>query len=375
MALRAHFTPREDARSGTDVPTEEQSSLTEEIIPSGELVNATGIDHQQENACLMSDAGIQDSPVVTEVATYSVESQVTTKPFVNSPSRDDAHGDPDQSDPCSFSGNDRSAETLESGIDTNDLVISLGLVHLESPSVAQGSCSSMEMTSPSAAGIIADEPVSANVYDETAPVTESISQVPRFENTEAHHSGTRAATTGNHSDDIRAAQPVLSSMSLEEKFRLFSEEDTLTPAGTGDLLVRAIRAILSKKTMGRDKAAEGQRVPLKPLKLKKPRNKRYVDMSRFKTVTNVRLLTGGERANYELKFNYALNSEQKVTWEALRADLLLNKEFGRDPFTADSVDWEAVRRADVAELANVIKERGMNNILGGRIKVDFFVDL
>ncbi|XP_061340229.1 protein ROS1A-like [Gastrolobium bilobum] len=36
--------------------------------------------------------------------------------------------------------------------------------------------------------------------------------------------------------------------------------------------------------------------------------------------------------------------------------------------TMDSVDWDAVRRADVKEIADAIKERGMNNMLGERIK-------
>ena len=102
-------------------------------------------------------------------------------------------------------------------------------------------------------------------------------------------------------------------------------------------------------------------MPLKLYKLKMPRNHRYVDINRFKM--NLKLLSGGERANYELKVHYKLNSEQQVTWEALRVDVLSNKEFGRDPFIADSVHWEAVRRANVAVLANVFKEWGMNNIL------------
>ena len=37
--------------------------------------------------------------------------------------------------------------------------------------------------------------------------------------------------------------------------------------------------------------------------------------------------------------------------------------------TMDCVDWYAVRRADVSEISDVIKERGMNNILAERIKV------
>jgi hypothetical protein len=35
----------------------------------------------------------------------------------------------------------------------------------------------------------------------------------------------------------------------------------------------------------------------------------------------------------------------------------------------DGVDWEAVRLADVEVIAEVIKERGFNWILAGRIKV------
>ena len=38
--------------------------------------------------------------------------------------------------------------------------------------------------------------------------------------------------------------------------------------------------------------------------------------------------------------------------------------------TMDSLDWDAVRRADVSEIADAIKERGMNNMLAERIKVE-----
>ena len=41
----------------------------------------------------------------------------------------------------------------------------------------------------------------------------------------------------------------------------------------------------------------------------------------------------------------------------------------RTEATQDGVDWEAVRLADVAVVADVIKERGLNWILAGRIKV------
>jgi hypothetical protein len=34
------------------------------------------------------------------------------------------------------------------------------------------------------------------------------------------------------------------------------------------------------------------------------------------------------------------------------------------------LDWEAVRRANVQEIADAIKERGMNNMLAERIQVE-----
>ncbi|XP_017246804.2 DNA glycosylase/AP lyase ROS1 [Daucus carota subsp. sativus] len=40
----------------------------------------------------------------------------------------------------------------------------------------------------------------------------------------------------------------------------------------------------------------------------------------------------------------------------------------RTPNTMDSVDWEAVRLADIDEVAQIIRDRGMNNVLAERIK-------
>ncbi|XP_024037730.1 protein ROS1 isoform X2 [Citrus clementina] len=56
-------------------------------------------------------------------------------------------------------------------------------------------------------------------------------------------------------------------------------------------------------------------------------------------------------------------------WDSLRRQVEANggkKE--RPEHTKDSLDWEAVRCADVNKIANTIKERGMNNMLAGRIK-------
>ncbi|KAF3795397.1 ROS1 protein [Nymphaea thermarum] len=60
---------------------------------------------------------------------------------------------------------------------------------------------------------------------------------------------------------------------------------------------------------------------------------------------------------------------RKEKWEPLRQQVL--KELGtqeRSPNRNDSLDWEAVRRADVNEIAQTIKERGMNNMLAERIR-------
>ncbi|XP_029117754.1 protein ROS1A isoform X3 [Elaeis guineensis] len=56
-------------------------------------------------------------------------------------------------------------------------------------------------------------------------------------------------------------------------------------------------------------------------------------------------------------------------WDSLRRQAYCNgyqKE--RSSERMDSLDWEAVRCADVNEISEAIRERGMNNVLAGRIK-------
>ncbi|KAJ7976057.1 Transcriptional activator DEMETER-like protein [Quillaja saponaria] len=56
-------------------------------------------------------------------------------------------------------------------------------------------------------------------------------------------------------------------------------------------------------------------------------------------------------------------------WDKLRKQALGNgRKRERTENTMDSLDWEAVRCSDVSEIANTIKERGMNNMLAERIK-------
>ncbi|KAI6697914.1 hypothetical protein NL676_018033 [Syzygium grande] len=61
--------------------------------------------------------------------------------------------------------------------------------------------------------------------------------------------------------------------------------------------------------------------------------------------------------------------KEDFDWDSLRRQAESNgRKSVRTPNTMDSVDWEAVRCADVNEIADAIKERGMNNVLAGRIK-------
>ncbi|KAK1400229.1 hypothetical protein POM88_010092 [Heracleum sosnowskyi] len=57
-----------------------------------------------------------------------------------------------------------------------------------------------------------------------------------------------------------------------------------------------------------------------------------------------------------------------INWDSLRKEAQANGERVRTADTFDSVDWEGVRLADFEEVAQTIRERGMNNMLAERIK-------
>lgn len=59
--------------------------------------------------------------------------------------------------------------------------------------------------------------------------------------------------------------------------------------------------------------------------------------------------------------------ENELDWDELRRTWQRNGERNNDH--KDSVDWEAVRRADASEIADAIKARGQHNIIADRIKV------
>lgn len=57
-------------------------------------------------------------------------------------------------------------------------------------------------------------------------------------------------------------------------------------------------------------------------------------------------------------------------WDSLRKEVLFNSgDKQRSHNARDTVDWEAVRQAEVREISETIRERGMNNMLAERIKV------
>lgn len=84
-----------------------------------------------------------------------------------------------------------------------------------------------------------------------------------------------------------------------------------------------------------------------------------------------RRISGIARANIEMNH---VNNKHTFNWEAVRnkAPELFNNcsevKKERDHNTVDAMDWEAVRCAEVEDIADTIKERGMNNVLAGRIK-------
>ena len=63
------------------------------------------------------------------------------------------------------------------------------------------------------------------------------------------------------------------------------------------------------------------------------------------------------------------NSEN-FDWDKLRRQACGNYQMKERIFDRrDSVDWEAVRCADVQRISHAIRERGMNNVLAERIQV------
>ena len=156
---------------------------------------------------------------------------------------------------------------------------------------------------------------------------------------------------------------------IQEKFSNVVEESvsSLTVVGKEKVLAATLRLVLGKKQTTR----EGDKAKVRALKTVKLRPeraqmRRRIDNYRYRQGNvSFRLLSGEARASWEA--GYVMKS-QKHKWEPLRADILADQSYSRDPLTEDCVDWEAVQRASVHEVSDVIKNRGMNNALAGRLK-------
>ncbi|CAN6452357.1 unnamed protein product [Victoria cruziana] len=103
-----------------------------------------------------------------------------------------------------------------------------------------------------------------------------------------------------------------------------------------------------------------------PIDSQRPMEQQVEVNSQSKTIRN-----GNKSTKKPLRSNKGKGEplSRKEKWEPLRQQVL--KELGtqeRSPNRNDSLDWQAVRRADVNEIAQTIKERGMNNMLAERIR-------
>uniref|UniRef100_A0A7I4D1J3 HhH-GPD domain-containing protein n=1 Tax=Physcomitrium patens TaxID=3218 RepID=A0A7I4D1J3_PHYPA len=397
MELCARFPVRRDATTGSCVASKEQSLLSKEMsrecpveTPDPYLTralhpraegSAAGIDElQQKTAGAQDDSG----QVITEVCVAETPDTLLKKPqeakdiLVDLPTRDDGHRDLDISDPYSLSDGHGGIEALSRSIAIDNLAVALETVHIQSSAVPKDCCSFMKMTTtnvrapdehvtddadyasrPQATKIVSEMPGDNRVQESIG--TEAGTQGPTQDVGEKRHSSEQGCLVGNdEKSDTR--KPFSRGYSvLQDKFKLSLEED-LTPDRSEKLLATALRHILGKSITAREAA-----VVKEPLKIEKRRKLKSSKNARHVSKISVKELTGGQRATYEHGFNYKLNAEMKTTWEALRAKVL-SDNFEKDYSISDSVDWEAVRLADVAVVADLIKERGMNNILSGRIK-------
>ncbi|XP_076904571.1 DNA glycosylase/AP lyase ROS1-like isoform X2 [Bidens hawaiensis] len=83
---------------------------------------------------------------------------------------------------------------------------------------------------------------------------------------------------------------------------------------------------------------------------------------------NLKVSVSGSSKMNKGKGKTGKGKKKKADWDSLRKTAQLKNRREKSPDTMDSVDYEAVRRANVNEISDVIKDRGMNNMLAERIK-------
>lgn len=97
-----------------------------------------------------------------------------------------------------------------------------------------------------------------------------------------------------------------------------------------------------------------------PLLASKTNKKRALSISSMSGIGRAQLEVShrGRKKNHHQDWE---SVRKQIIGDSSQAQCGVHKE-------QDSVDWDAVRRADLQELADTIKERGMHHILSGRIK-------
>ncbi|KAJ6816423.1 protein ROS1-like isoform X2 [Iris pallida] len=94
-----------------------------------------------------------------------------------------------------------------------------------------------------------------------------------------------------------------------------------------------------------------------------------IDKSSLKDEVCVKTNKVEMKSSTSIKKMKTETGKRNFDWDSLRREAFANcdkKE--RSCEEMDSLDWEAVRCADVNEISKAIRERGMNNVLAGRIK-------
>ncbi|XP_076916157.1 DNA glycosylase/AP lyase ROS1-like [Bidens hawaiensis] len=80
------------------------------------------------------------------------------------------------------------------------------------------------------------------------------------------------------------------------------------------------------------------------------------------------IVNGADAGCSKVKNKKTAKTQIKVDWDKLRLQAEVEQKRERTPNTMDSMDYEAIRAANVNDVADAIKERGMNNRLAARIK-------
>ncbi|KAL8268400.1 hypothetical protein R6Q59_002198 [Mikania micrantha] len=83
---------------------------------------------------------------------------------------------------------------------------------------------------------------------------------------------------------------------------------------------------------------------------------------------NNRVINGIDEVGSKVEKVRTREKDIKVDWDSLRLQAEAKQKRERTPNTMDSMDYEAIRAANVNDVAEAIKERGMNNRLAERIK-------